>query len=119
MVDYRLLVAHLVGEQVLAHEPVEAVSVELGVDAGEGGRVDMPVLVFEELGLPLLALIVLLEEVDDANSVEDLPIAGAVVLNELLRSRFELGQVDVLAHPDDLSDVQRVQLACYAVEHVG
>ena len=44
----------------MAHEPVEAVTVELGVYTGEGGRVDVSVLVLEELGLPLLALVVLL-----------------------------------------------------------
>jgi hypothetical protein len=87
---------------------VETIPVKLGINARESGRVNMAVLVFEEFGFPLLPLVVLLEEVDDSNSVEDLPIIGTVVLNEVFGSRLKVGQVDVLAHPYDFSDVQRV-----------
>ena len=67
---------------------MESVAIEFGVHAGEGCRVHCPVSHSDQLGLPLLPVVVLLKEVNDSDTIENLAIRAAIVLYEVLSPRL-------------------------------
>lgn len=67
--DFGLPVADVAGKEMLDHEFVEPIPIELWVDAREGSGVNCPVLECEPLSFELLPLVVFLQEINDANPI--------------------------------------------------